>query len=80
MKKKKKYWDTEDCARFLHCHPETIRLKIRRGMLKPLDSTPPYFFDTEVIRNLQRPKVGRPKKVDLQKVDEGKELIKIEKR
>ncbi len=62
MKRFQKYLDTEDAARLAHCHPETIRLLVRTGKLKPVDDRPPYVFTIEAIKALPSVKIGRPKK------------------
>jgi excisionase family DNA binding protein len=54
--------DTEDVAKILGCHRETVRVLIRRGVLKPIDSKRPFAFDRESVNALPPVRIGRPRK------------------
>lgn len=58
---KKEMLDIEDLAKLKHCHRETLRLLVRKGLLKPVDPSPPFYFRREVIEALPDFRVGRPK-------------------
>jgi len=60
--KEKKFLDTEDLSRLWDCHPETVRLMVRHGKLKPIDDRPPFVFKRSEIEKFPKPKVGRPRK------------------
>lgn len=55
-------FDSEDAARFLGVHRETVRVWVRLGLLKSVDSSRPLVFEKKVVMSFQRPKIGRPPK------------------
>lgn len=60
-KKERQILDIQDAACIICCHPEVLRLKVRQGLIKPIDSTPPFYFKRSVVENFPKCRIGRPK-------------------
>jgi hypothetical protein len=59
-RREKQILDVQDAARIIGCHPEVLRLKVREGLVKPIDDSPPFYFRRAVIETLPKCRMGRP--------------------